>query len=155
MRDDFLDIVVSLPFQSEPNTGFGILIKTYLDATTFHHGDQITPENAQTEAVASAKREALSFIEQSFSSVKAPLQEVERGFRFWDTVCHSLEKAKDRSSSPSDHSCKISPSPPWLLSRRPWRASLKRQTRGCGRCGLDGRHGSAVAGACICCGRIA
>jgi hypothetical protein len=86
VRDDYLDILVSLPFQAETNTGFGILIKTYLDAATFHNGDDITLENAKSESVANAKREALSFIEQSFSSVKTPLQEVERGFRFWDTV---------------------------------------------------------------------
>jgi hypothetical protein len=92
VRDDYLDILVSLPFQAETNTGFGILVKTYLDAATFHNGDDITPENAKSESVAVAKRDALSFIEQSFSSVKTPLQEVERGFRFWDTVSACLSE---------------------------------------------------------------
>lgn len=68
------------------NTGFGILAKTYLDATTYHFGDTIIEEHASSDEAQTAKREALSFVEQSFSSVKTPTQEVERGFRFWDTV---------------------------------------------------------------------
>ncbi|MBL2080914.1 hypothetical protein ELI62_32055, partial [Klebsiella pneumoniae] len=32
-RDDFVDIALSLPFQSEVNTGLGILAKTYIDVT--------------------------------------------------------------------------------------------------------------------------
>lgn len=75
-----------LPFQSDVNTGFGILAKTYLDAATFHFGDTITDENVDTDAVQQAKRSALEFVDQAFTGVKAPTQEVERGFRFWDAV---------------------------------------------------------------------
>ena len=85
-RDDYLDVVTSLPFQSDVNTGFGILAKTYLDAATFHLGEPITEENAKTDEAVQAKNNALDFIESSFSSVKSPRQEIERGFRFWDTV---------------------------------------------------------------------
>jgi hypothetical protein len=86
-RDDYLDLVTSLPFQGDVNTGFGILAKTYLDAALFHLGEPITTENASTEAAISAKTEALNFIDSSFSSVRSPRLEIERGFRFWDTVC--------------------------------------------------------------------
>ena len=33
-REDLLDLNLSLPFQSEVNTGFGVLAKVYLDALT-------------------------------------------------------------------------------------------------------------------------
>ena len=75
-----------LPFQSDVNTGFGILAKTYLDAATFHMDEMITEANVHNHNAKIAKREALAFVESSFSSVKGPIQEVERGFRFWDTV---------------------------------------------------------------------
>ncbi|KAK4683589.1 hypothetical protein P7C73_g6649, partial [Tremellales sp. Uapishka_1] len=86
MRDDYIDIALSLPFQGEVNTGFGILAKTYLDAATFHFGDSINEDNQSMETVKQAKKDAMVFVEQSFTSVKGPIQEVERGFRFWDAV---------------------------------------------------------------------
>jgi hypothetical protein len=43
-------------------------------------------DNIEDDAVKEAKRDALSFVEQNFTSVKSPLVEVERGFRFWDAV---------------------------------------------------------------------
>ena len=95
-RDDLLDLCLSLPFQSEPNTGFGILAKTYLDAATIYFGDTITEESVQADAgkVAEAKGQALKFIEQSFESVKGPVEEVKRGFRFWDAVSWALRQCR-------------------------------------------------------------
>lgn len=75
-----------MPFQTDPNTGFGILLKTYVAALSFHFDDQVTAENMDTEAAKKAKKEALVFVDQSFSSVKDPMREVERGFRFWSAV---------------------------------------------------------------------
>ncbi|RSH92406.1 hypothetical protein EHS25_008821 [Saitozyma podzolica] len=77
--------ILPLTFRTDVNTGFGILAKTYIDAATFHLGEQITETNANTDAARQAKRDALAFVEESFSSVKSPIQEVERGFRFWDS----------------------------------------------------------------------
>ncbi|KAK8847637.1 hypothetical protein IAR55_005496 [Kwoniella newhampshirensis] len=99
-RDDYSDIMLSLPFQIDVNTGFGILAKTYLDAATFHHGDSITEENCTTSEAKQAKRDAMSFVEQSFSSVKSPIQEVERGFRFWDSVMVAI-RCLDKEQGPS------------------------------------------------------
>ncbi|WWD21724.1 hypothetical protein CI109_106211 [Kwoniella shandongensis] len=99
-RDDYSDIMLSLPFQIDVNTGFGILAKTYLDAATFHHGDSITEENCDTGEAKQAKRDALSFVEQSFSSVKSPIQEVERGFRFWDSVMAAI-RCLDKEQGPN------------------------------------------------------
>lgn len=84
-RDDLLDINLSLPFQSEVNTGFGVLAKVYLDALThINNGQRVRDPNA--EGVREAKAMALEICEETFPGVKGPKQEVERGFRFWDVV---------------------------------------------------------------------
>lgn len=76
-----------LPFQTEANTGFGILFKAYLDVAIYHHEQvPITAKNANTDEVKAAKAGAMEFIESAFESVKNPRTEVERGFRFWDTA---------------------------------------------------------------------
>lgn len=84
-RDDCLDITLSLPFQSEVNTGFGVLAKVYLDALT-HINNGVRVRDANAEGVADAKALALEICEETFPGVKLPKLEVERGFRFWDVV---------------------------------------------------------------------
>jgi hypothetical protein len=84
-RDDLLDITLSLPFQTEVNTGFGILAKVYLDALT-HLNNRTRVLDPNAEGVAEAKAIALETCEETFPGVKYPKQEVERGFRFWDVV---------------------------------------------------------------------
>ncbi|KAJ6468720.1 XPG I-region protein, partial [Mycena vulgaris] len=59
-RDDLLDIALSLPFQTEVNTGFGVLGKVYLDA--------LTHINNRTRA----KAMALEICEETFPGVKYP-----------------------------------------------------------------------------------
>lgn len=84
-RDDLLDINLSLPFQNEVNTGFGVLAKVYLDALT-HINNRQRVRDPNAEGVKEAKAMALEICEETFSGVKNPKQEVERGFRFWDVV---------------------------------------------------------------------
>jgi hypothetical protein len=84
-RDDLLDIALSLPFQTEVNTGFGVLAKVYLDALThINNGTRVRDPNAPGVKV--AKEMALDLCEETFPGVKYPKAEVERGFRFWDVV---------------------------------------------------------------------
>ncbi|KAI0046559.1 hypothetical protein FA95DRAFT_1359269 [Auriscalpium vulgare] len=84
-RDDLLDIALSLPFQGEVNTGFGVLAKVYLDALTHLNGQQRV-HDPNAEGVREAKAMALEICEETFPGVKSPRLEVERGFRFWDVV---------------------------------------------------------------------
>lgn len=84
-RDDLLDISLSLPFQTEVNTGFGVLAKVYLDALT-HINKQQRVRDPNAEGVKEAKALALEICEETFPGVKGPKLEVERGFRFWDIV---------------------------------------------------------------------
>ncbi|WVF69546.1 hypothetical protein IAT40_004324 [Kwoniella sp. CBS 6097] len=101
-REDYNDVMISLPFQSETNTGFGILAKTYLDATIYHHDEIITDATAGTDKAKQAKKDALGFVEQSFSSIKLPIQEVERGFRFWDSIMVAIRTLdKEQGPNPS------------------------------------------------------
>lgn len=88
-REDLLDINLSLPFQSEVNTGFGVLAKVYLDALT-HINNRQRVRDPNAEGVREAKAMALEICEETFPGVKYPKQEVERGFRFWDVVSLSL-----------------------------------------------------------------
>ena len=84
-RDDLLDIALSLPFQTDVNTGFGILAKVYLDALT-HINNRQRVVDPDAEGVSEAKLLALDICEETFPGVKNPKAEVERGFRFWDCV---------------------------------------------------------------------
>lgn len=84
-REDLLDINLSLPFQSEVNTGFGVLAKVYLDALT-HINNRQRVRDANADGVKEAKAMALEICEETFPGVKTPKYEVERGFRFWDVV---------------------------------------------------------------------
>jgi hypothetical protein len=88
VRDDYLDIALSLPFQTEVNTGFGILAKVYLDALTHMNGGQRVRDAAE-DGVRESKSMALEICTETFPGVKNPAQEVERGFRFWDVVRHA------------------------------------------------------------------
>ena len=84
-REDLLDIALSLPFQTDVNTGFGVLAKVYLDALT-HLNNRTRVRDAHAEGVREAKMMALEICEDTFKGVKYPKAEVERGFRFWDCV---------------------------------------------------------------------
>jgi hypothetical protein len=84
-REDLLDITISLPFQSEVNTGFGVLAKVYLDALT-HLNNQTRVLDPDAEGIRESKAMALEICEDTFPGVKNPKLEVERGFRFWDIV---------------------------------------------------------------------
>ncbi|KAF8889292.1 XPG I-region protein [Infundibulicybe gibba] len=90
-RDDLLDIALSLPFQTEVNTGFGVLAKVYLDALTHINGGQRVRDK-DGEGVREKKALALEICEETFGGVKAPKAEVERGFRFWDVAVMAMRQ---------------------------------------------------------------
>ncbi|KAI6167230.1 temperature dependent protein affecting M2 dsRNA replication [Pisolithus thermaeus] len=90
-RDDLLDIAISLPFQNEVNTGFGVLAKVYLDALT-HLNNQTRVQDPHAEGVREYKQMALDICEDTFPGVKSPKSEVERGFRFWDVALTAMRQ---------------------------------------------------------------
>lgn len=95
-REDYLDIALSLPFQTDTNTGMGILFKAYGDAVCHMAGgvDVVTRagkgvEGASEEErtqVKEAKEVVCSMLEEAFPNVKNVTAELQRGFRFWGMV---------------------------------------------------------------------
>jgi len=95
-REDYLDIALSLPFQSETNTGMGILFKAYGDAVCHLAGgvdvvrragapDGPAPEG-EKHAVSEAKEQTLGLLDGAFPNVKNVRGELARGLRFWQVV---------------------------------------------------------------------
>ncbi|CAE6464140.1 unnamed protein product [Rhizoctonia solani] len=97
-REDLLEIAVSLPFQQEVNTGYGILAKVYLDALVAINGGPV--KSRDDEGVQEAKDGAMELVEETFTGVKYPRHEVERGFRFWDAALGTIRTlSQDTSGS--------------------------------------------------------
>jgi len=117
-RDDLLDISLSLPFQTDVNTGFGVLAKVYLDALTHLNGGQRV-RDARAEGVSEAKEMALDICEETFAGVKYPKMEVERGFRFWDTALAAMRSLRAENEVLLELAEAFENAEAWLRPMRP------------------------------------
>ncbi|KIY44975.1 XPG I-region protein [Fistulina hepatica ATCC 64428] len=117
-RDDLLDIALSLPFQTEVNTGFGVLAKVYLDALT-HINNRQRVRDPNAEGVKEAKAMALDICEETFPGVKSPKQEVERGFRFWDIALTATRQLHSEGGIQQDLISQFEAAEAWLAPMRP------------------------------------
>lgn len=117
-RDDLLDISLSLPFQTDVNTGFGVLAKVYLDALTHLNGG-VCVRDANAEGVAESKEMALEICEETFTGVKMPKAEVERGFRFWDTTLTAIRSLSADKQIRPDLADSFENADVWLRPMRP------------------------------------
>jgi len=117
-RDDLLDITLSLPFQTEVNTGFGVLAKVYLDALT-HINNRTRVRDPNAEGVREAKAMALEICEETFPGVKYPKQEVERGFRFWDVALTAMRQLGSEESVQPELIGQFEAAEAWLAPMRP------------------------------------
>ncbi|PWN93477.1 hypothetical protein FA10DRAFT_273936 [Acaromyces ingoldii] len=97
-RDDYLDISLSLPFQSDSSTGLGIVLKCYLEALLTFNGGPVSVGHEADEDVVEAKEAVVSMIEQTFSNIKDIRGEIARGFRFWKAVVKAVEVLRDEKS---------------------------------------------------------
>ncbi|PWN39683.1 PIN domain-like protein [Ceraceosorus guamensis] len=93
-RDDYLDISLSLPFQSDANTGMGILVKCYLEALLTFNNGPVLPGKENEEDVKEAVEQVLGIIEGPFENVKDIRNELRRGFRFWDALIKTTQTLK-------------------------------------------------------------
>ncbi|KAF9263954.1 XPG I-region protein [Marasmius fiardii PR-910] len=117
-RDDLLDIALSLPFQTEVNTGFGVLAKVYLDALThINRGERVRDRYA--EGVQEAKAVALEICEETFPGVKYPKAEVERGFRFWDVALTAMRQLHSEGAVLQELIDQFEAAESWLAPMRP------------------------------------
>jgi hypothetical protein len=141
-RDDLLDIALSLPFQGEVNTGFGVLAKVYLDALT-HLNNQQRVRDPNAEGVREAKAMALEICEETFPGVRSPRMEVERGFRFWDVVSDRMVmRGVACSDADGEFFRRLQPCGNYTRSKlccQSLLTSLRRRRRGLDRCGREGR----------------
>ncbi|OJA20560.1 hypothetical protein AZE42_09788 [Rhizopogon vesiculosus] len=117
-REDLLDITISLPFQSEVNTGFGVLAKVYLDALT-HLNNQTRVLDPNAEGVKESKAMALEICEDTFPGVKSPKQEVERGFRFWDIALSAMRQLHSEGVVLRELIDQFEAAEAWLAPMRP------------------------------------
>lgn len=117
-REDLLDITISLPFQSEVNTGFGVLAKVYLDALT-HLNNQTRVLDPNAEGVRESKAMALEICEDTFPGVKNPKQEVERGFRFWDIALFAMRQLHSEGAVLRELIDQFEAAEAWLAPMRP------------------------------------
>ncbi|KAG2144517.1 temperature dependent protein affecting M2 dsRNA replication [Suillus clintonianus] len=117
-REDLLDITISLPFQSEVNTGFGVLAKVYLDALT-HLNNQTRVLDPNAEGVKESKAMALEICEDTFPGVKSPKQEVERGFRFWDIALTAMRQLHSEGAVLRELIDQFEAAEAWLAPMRP------------------------------------
>ncbi len=141
-RDDLLDVALSLPFQGEVNTGFGVLAKVYLDALT-HLNNQQRVRDPNAEGVREAKAMALEICEETFPGVKSPRMEVERGFRFWDVVSDRRVGACPGRTL-TDNCRRLQACGNYILSKlccQSLLTSSRRRRRGLGRCGREVQRG--------------
>lgn len=90
-RDDYLDISLSLPFQTDVNTGMGILVKCYLDGLLTYRGGPVLPDQVDDAEVVEAKQGVLGALDDTFANVRDIRQELGRSFRFWDAVLVGIE----------------------------------------------------------------
>ncbi|KAL5513024.1 hypothetical protein ACEPAH_3422 [Sanghuangporus vaninii] len=118
VRDDYLDIALSLPFQVDVNTGFGILAKVYLDALTHINGRQCV-RDANAEGVKEAKQLALEICEETFPGIKNPKGEVERGFRFWDCALTAMRLMHSEKAVLPELAEQFEAAEAWLRPMRP------------------------------------
>jgi hypothetical protein len=117
-RDDLLDITISLPFQAEVNTGFGVLAKVYLDTLT-HLNNQTRVRDPNAEGVKEYKQVALEICEETFPGVKMPKQEVERGFRFWDIALTAMRQLHSEGAVLRELIDQFEAAEAWLAPMRP------------------------------------
>ena len=102
-REDYLDIALSLPFQTDTNTGMGILFKAFGDTVchmaggvdvVMRAGSGTTgAERDEVEAVELAKEQTLEVLSDAFPNVKNVTSELQRGLRFWSLVRPSISSS--------------------------------------------------------------
>lgn len=90
VRDDFLDINLSLPFQHDVNTGMGILCKCYIDALYTLHGGPVRAGEESSELVAETKSSIVEMLVETFENVRDVRAELVRGFRMWTALLEAL-----------------------------------------------------------------
>ncbi|WFC99749.1 hypothetical protein MYAM1_002494 [Malassezia yamatoensis] len=96
-REDYLDLSLSLMFQSDVNTGLGIVVKCYLDALYTLNGGTIQAQDADSSSVQETKDSVIEMLDETFDNVRNVRLELQRGFRFWSALVKAVQSlAQDK-----------------------------------------------------------
>ena len=101
-REDYLDLSLSLPFQTDTNTGMGIVVKCYLDAIYTLHGGAIQENEKQNADVVESKDTVVEMLVETFENIRDVPLELRRGFRLWAALMEAIEVlAAEHSITPT------------------------------------------------------
>lgn len=101
-RDDYLDLSLSLPFQTDTNTGMGIVVKCYLDAIYTLHGGAIQENETQNADVVESKDTVVEMLVETFENIRDVPLELRRAFRLWAALMEAIEVlAAEQSITPT------------------------------------------------------
>lgn len=113
-RDDYLDLSLSLLFQSDANTGLGIVVKCYLDALYTLHGGAIRAEEAKNADVQESKDTVVEMLVETFENVRDISFELRRGFRFWAALMDAVHILAEQQVLPAPIAHQFRAADAWL-----------------------------------------
>ncbi|GAA5923083.1 Mkt1p [Sporobolomyces koalae] len=104
--EDYLGVAFSLPFQTDTNTGMGILFKAFGDTVCHMTGGidgvaRAGSKDASAEdkaAIKETKDQVLTLLQDAFPNVKNVRAELERGFRFWSLMMLAVRSLRQSPS---------------------------------------------------------
>ncbi|GAA95645.1 uncharacterized protein L969DRAFT_71183 [Mixia osmundae IAM 14324] len=117
VRDDFLEISLSLPFQCDTSTGTGIMLKGYVDAVTKiaslqgvdtasfrvpKTGSKGDLTYDESDAGKSIKDQVKSMLVANFTTVKNVTAELDRAFRFWHCLLQAVTVLNEEKVIPKE-----------------------------------------------------
>ncbi|KAJ9086460.1 hypothetical protein DSO57_1003796 [Entomophthora muscae] len=105
-RTDLTDISVRLPFSQEPNTALAILAKLYLNRLCQY--PQTKPDHWFEEGQ----------LPRTFPCSSDPLDDIQRGFEFWDQLVQVLTVVNSQLSTPLDVFQQFVDANQWLQDKR-------------------------------------
>ncbi|CAO1628748.1 unnamed protein product [Parajaminaea phylloscopi] len=117
-RDDYLDIALSLPFQSDTNTGLGVVFKCYIEAFIAFHSRPPTEDEMGSADAIESKNSVLEMLDSTFANVRNVKGEIQRGFRYWECLMVAVRQLSETESVAKDVAKDFEAADKWL---RPFR----------------------------------
>ena len=114
VRDDYLDISLSLPFQTDTSTGMGILAKCYLDAIYTLQGGPVRAGEEQRPDVVDAKQSIVEMLVETFENVRDVRLELTRCFRFWSALAAAIERLHEEQAVDPELAAQFRSADAWL-----------------------------------------
>lgn len=113
-RDDYLDIALSLPFQSDANTGLGVVFKCYIEAFIAFHGRPPTEDEFDSEEVNESKTAVIEMLDSTFANVRNVKGELQRGFRYWECLMIAVRQLEEKESVAQEVAKDLAAADKWL-----------------------------------------